>query len=78
MYDTMRASMSRLSNDDFSELANFAENGDRYSYWSLLTNRGSNYGGLALAVVTNEDRAGFIANSYRLMAMRQRMKCFHI
>lgn len=56
--------MSDLTINDITILKDYALAGDRYNYWNYLALKGDKYAALALGVVTNETRAGYIANQY--------------
>jgi len=53
-----------LTADDIAKLTSYANSGDRFDYWTLLSSKGDRYGNLALGVVTGADIAGAIANGY--------------
>ena len=53
-----------LTAADFEVLNGYADQGDRYHYWSYLQSKGDVYAGLALGVVTNETLAGVAANHF--------------
>jgi hypothetical protein len=56
--------MSALTQQDFGQLQAYAVAGDRYGYWKYLSDRGDAYATMALGVVTNEARSGYIANQF--------------
>ena len=53
-----------LTQADLEKLSQYAQNNDRYDYWSLLSGLGDSYSKLALDVVTGDSLFGYIANQY--------------
>ena len=53
-----------LTQQQIGILATHANNGDRYAYWSYLSQLGDPYAKLALGVVTNETWQGQVANLF--------------
>ena len=58
--------MSRLTPEDLTVLAFYAENKNRELYWNYLASRpgGDGYGLLALGVVRNDNVPGAVANAF--------------
>jgi hypothetical protein len=56
--------MSGLTEQDIAQLQQYVDAGDRYSYWKYLEEKGDTYAKLALGVVTNETKEGYIANEF--------------
>ncbi|MEI1663697.1 calcium-binding protein, partial [Acinetobacter baumannii] len=65
--------MATFTAADLAQLEKYATAGDRYSYWSYLSNKGDKYATLALSVVTNENITGQSANQHFADAFKDRM-----